>query len=331
MKKVLVLQPYLDQSIGIAKFLRHYSNEFYLIAGLIDEKPSHFPMSIYHKTKRIRYEDLVADTQFDIVLPTGAQSTYNLLSRIKSIKIGNIIFNKENLQLFNKREILPLIEKMEIPIPKTFENIDLIEKYPVFYKQAFEKGSGSRGIAYSREKLLAIDSSDDLIFQEYINSPETYGVGFLAHEGRLITFFIHKEIMSLPKAGGSGVVLTTYSDKRLLTYTRRILNHFKYSGWGLVEFKYCNKKQDYVFMEVNAKFWASIEFALYNNPKFLKNLFEVDYTKENIDCVLFCNRLASYGFREYFKYIKQFKKCKQLYFGKSLPLLLSLLWPYMRK
>jgi predicted ATP-grasp superfamily ATP-dependent carboligase len=323
MKKILILQPYLDQSMAIAKFLRRFSSEFYIIAGLIDEQPSRIPNRIYHETKKINYEDLIINNQYDLILPTGSHGTKSLLSLTESITIGKIIFKRENLTMFDKKLSLSLIEKLGIPFPKTYKNINQIEEYPIFYKQAFECGGGKRGIAYSQEELNSIALNEKLIFQEYIISPETYGVGFLARDGQLITYFIHKEIMSFPKTGGSGIVLTKYQDDQLLFYTRKILDSFNYSGWGLVEFKYCNKRKDFVFMEVNAKMWASIEFALLNNPVFFKELFNIQYNpKKGINCIIFLNRLAQYGLKEYLTVQAFYKKCYKLNFWQSFSILI---------
>ena len=74
------------------------------------------------------------------------------------------------------------------------------------------------------------------------------------------------------------------------------MKNLKYSGWGLIEFKYCPKRKDYVFMEVNAKFWASIEFTLINNPAFFFKLFGIQYEiKKPVNCIIFLDRLAHYG------------------------------------
>lgn len=323
MKKILILQPFLDQSISIAFFLRRFSSEYYLIAGIFNERIPYVPSCVYHEIKNIKHENLGATSQYDFILPTGAQSTKFLLSLVESITIGTIKFKKENLIVFDKKSTLAIIRKIGIPVPKMYDSIDHIEGYPAFYKQAFESGVGIRGIIYSQDDLKTIPLHEKLIFQEYINTPETYGVGFIARDGQIITHFIHKEIISYPKPGGSGVLLTKYQDDRLLLYSRKIINHLHYSGWGLIEFKYCNKRKDFVFMEVNAKFWASIEFALLNNPVFFQELFDIQYTpKKGVNCIIFLDRLAQYGIIEYLTYIASFIKCHKLHFRQSIFILI---------
>lgn len=323
MKNVLILQPELDQSMAIAKYLKTFSNNFFIIGGLCGRNTPITKIPYFDKINRIFEDTLLNCSDYDIILPTGANSTHSLLSQTKKIKVGNIEFNQNNISLFDKIKTLNIINNMGIPVPITYFSIDEITEYPIFYKQAIETGGGQRGIIRSKEELKTLKfEGNSLIFQEYIDSPYTFGVGFLANEGELVTSFIQKEIMSFPRTGGSGVVLTKYEDDKLIKYTKRILKNLNYNGWGLVEFKYCPKRNDYVFMEVNAKFWASIEFAFFNNPIFLKELFGIEYKKINTQCIVYLNRLAYYGIINYFQNVLKYKNCHFLYFKNSLRILL---------
>ncbi len=321
MKKILILQPNLDQSISIAKFLKAYANDFYIIGGYYGGA-SIPKIPYFDKIERISENTSLNFSKYDIILPTGANSTKTVLSQMKTIKVGNIEFNENNLLVFDKIKMLNIVVSMGIPVPVTYCSIDEIIEYPIFYKQAYETGSGQRGVLRNDKELTALKFKDhSLIFQEYIDSPYTFGVGFLANEGRLIISFIQKELMSFPRSGGSGVVLEKYEDDRLIRYTETILKNLNYSGWGLAEFKYCKKRNDYVFMEVNAKLWASIEFALINDPDFFKELFDIRYAGRNIQCIVYLNRLANYGLLEYIKYGLKYKNCCSLNFKDSLSIL----------
>jgi len=192
---------------------------------------------------------------------------------------------------------LALVEKLGIPIPKIYSSINEIDDnlFPIFYKPKFEKGGGVRGVAWSRKELESIRERQDLIFQEYIPGQPTYGMGFVAQDGTILTSFQHEECLSLPIQGGSAVLIKTFYDGRLKAYTDRIIQALGFEGWGLAEYKYCPKRRDFVFMEINAKLWASIEFAFMNNNRFLKYMFGIDYSEEKVDRVIFVDRLISLG------------------------------------
>ena len=71
-------------------------------------------------------------------------------------------------------------------------------------------------------------------------------------------------------------------------------------------------------MEVNAKFWASIELAFMNNSTFLKELFDIDYTAPKIPSVIFMDRLTNYGVVEYVQTTLKYKDFYKLNSLKSI-------------
>jgi len=327
MKKVLILQPYEDQAKAIAKFLKSHSKDFTVVGGVMDDK-EYFPyIPFFDKIVKVTPDFSIEEKNYDIIVPTGAQSTHALLSAKKSIRIGNISFDQNNLQVFEKIPFLAIVQGLGVPIPDSYQNPDDIKEFPVFFKQQFEKGANQRGIIHTRAELEDISSDVPLFFQEYIDSVGNYDVGFLARDGEILTTFMHNALYNWPKPGGSGVVLRTYYNERILEYTSRILKNMKYNGWGLVQFKYCHKRKDFVFMEVNAKFWASIEFAFLNNPAFLKELFGIHYEMKKVDCIVFCNRLANYGLIQYVQLMIRFSSCYKLYIKDSIKILSFRLLP----
>jgi len=291
MKKILILSPNLDQALAVARFIRRYGKDWILHGGLLaGEKIGSIRASYYDKIVDIR--NLKNLEAYDYILPTGARSTYWMATQIGDFYVGNVLFSKNNILCFDKYNFLQRVAALGVPIPKTFKNFEEIgDEYPIFYKQKFEKGGKVRGIAYSHKDLEKLPNKHELIFQEYIPGRATYGVGFIAQNGKILTVFQHEELLSLPIEGGSAVYVRRFDDKKLLSYTQSIINNLGLSGWGLVEFKYCNKRRDYVFMEVNAKLWASIEFALINNNKFLKYMFDISYPETPTDSALYIERL----------------------------------------
>src|SRR5574341_2011854 len=106
MKKILILQPDSDQSRSIAKFLKKYSHDFYIIGGLYEQDKSIHRIPYFDRIDRLSVNTLLNYCNYDIILPTGADSTFALLSQIKTIKIGNIEFDQNNLFVFDKTKML---------------------------------------------------------------------------------------------------------------------------------------------------------------------------------------------------------------------------------
>lgn len=318
MKQILILQPNLDQSIAIAKYIKKYSNRYHVVGGYEKNIPISGRFSCYDEMIIVPSDRNVISKDYDLIIPTGAKSTYQEITQRGTIQIGNIKYDKANLVVFDKIKTLKTVGGIGVPVPATYSDLEEVSEYPVFYKQDFERGGGARGVIKDKTELVKISDNSGLIYQEFIDSPFTYGVAFLAHEGHMLTSFIQKELLSYPRPGGSGVVLTTVEDPRLIEYAERIIQRLNLSGWGLVEFKYCPKRDDYVFMEVNAKFWASIELAFMNNSTFLKELFDINYTAPKITSIIFMDRLAKYGAVEYVQASVKYKDFYKLNLLKSI-------------
>lgn len=293
---ILILSPHLDQSIALARFIYKYGVNIEVHGGVIrGEKSKKTPL--FRKMVNIGGPNIIKE--YDIVIPTGAQSTQWLLNVKGEFTVNGLVYNQNNLICFDKIRMLNKVEEMGIPIPKTMTSIESIHhQYPVFYKHKYEKGKGSRGVAYSDTDLTQLPDLKDLIFQEWIQGRSTFGVGYLAQKGELLTFSMHEEFLSFPIQGGSAVCIRSINYPTLLDYTKQIIKILNLSGWGLTEFKYCPKRNLFVFMELNAKMWASIEFAFLNNNQFLKYLLDLDYSNQNVYSAVFLDRLLRLGMNE---------------------------------
>ncbi len=288
---IYLFSPSLDQAYVIAKFLKKYQPNCYIIGV---EMPSE------NTNKNLKYIDeltsvscLNISTLKGVLIPTGAISTEFLLDK-GDIFLNKLILTQRALKVFNKIFLLSNAKKAGIPIPKTWVDINDIEDYPVFYKQHHEKGGGTRGIAHSKGDIPK-KFKDELIFQELIVSKGTYGVSFLAMRGKILCHHMHFERESFPESGGSAVIIENFFDKMLLNHSTKLIKYLEYSGWGGVEFKYCSKRNNYILMEINAKFGASCELAFINEPKFLEKLFAISSKEKKIKRLFFIDRAIMSG------------------------------------
>lgn len=317
MKKYIILDPHSSQSLAIAKVLQDLKISVY--AGVIKDGAKKLPTGYYNSTIDINSENIIVLNNEYIIIPTTAQSTKFYFGIIPECRLNEITFSRKALFVYDKPKMLDYVDSIGIPIPKTYYRIEDVKEFPVFYKQDMEKGGGLRGIAYSMKDLIKI-KPEGLLYQEYIPGKSTYGVSFLARNGELLEYFMHNEIFSIPKPGGSAVIIEKHFDVKLLDYTERIIKGLNYSGWGLAEYKYCPGKDEFYFMEVNAKFWASCEFAFMNN-RFIKQLFNDkndhgDYKEKNagIDGAVFLDRLMRSRLLDILKHIKYIFSHKIIYY-----------------
>jgi hypothetical protein len=120
------------------------------------------------------------------------------------------------------------------------------------------------------------------IFQEVIEGPEIAAFCFVAKGGEVSISYQHLELASTPPDGGSAIAVRRAEIPRVDELARRIVRDFNYSGWGMIEFKYDRSRSDYVFMELNPKFWASIEFGLRTHTPFARFVIGHDLPAEDI-------------------------------------------------
>jgi len=340
MKKILILSPTIDQAIAISKYIKKYDKNCILHGGFLPKEGfSLLPGQkillgrIYSKVITIDKNKLEMLNSYDMIIPTGAQSTYWMSTHFDNFKVGQIIYSKSNIQCFDKIVTLDKVQKLGIPVPETYTDISKVSnmKFPLFYKQKFEKGGGDRGIVFSLCELMGLPNIQDLIFQEYIPGNSTFGVGFIAQNGEILTSFQHEEYLSLPPVGGSAVLIRKYYNEILEKYTERIVRNLEYNGWGLAEFKYCPRRRDFVFMEINAKLWASIEFAFMNNNKILEYLMEIKSPVKNIERAIFVHRLAALGIKYFLKNLRYFFNSKIINYYTFLDNLLLLIYSSLPK
>lgn len=323
-KEYYFLQPASDQAISVAKIL-HESSDVVINAVLLENERQHaFLDKIYENVIFVKDYNELPEAGF--IVPFGAQSTAASLKN-GDVKLVSVTMNQAALNVYEKPAFLRFCEEHNLPIPKTYIKEEEISDtdFPIFYKQRYEKGGGVRGFANNKQELPK-KNKEELIYQEFINTPGTYGVGFIADNGVLVTGFCHYEELSYPVSGGSAIVIHKIYDKRLIDLTEVFVKESAYSGWGLAEFKWCDKRHDFVYMEVNAKFWASCELAFRNEPAFVKKLFNIEVDKEEIEGVVYINRALNAGlFNAAVTIIKNNKLEKIIYPGVFRSILVGIL------
>jgi len=295
-KNILILSPALSQSVACARLLRKYCPSTRLIGGwLPGERRYPSLRRLYHNL--IEVHDVYDLEGYDEVIPTGATATKWLLTLWGKVRIGSAIMDRSALQVYDKLTFLRFAESQGVPIPRTWGSVVEMRDYdgPVFYKPRTEGTGGLRGWAKSVRAIPQNVQTSQYLFQEKIEGLGTYGVGFLAENGRILLATTHFEIYSFPRHGGSAAVIRPYFDDRLIELTARLLSALSYTGWGLAEFKWCPRRGEYVLMEINAKLWASIEFAFRIEPEWAKRFFGITVDRQELAGLIWPDRLLGSG------------------------------------
>jgi predicted ATP-grasp superfamily ATP-dependent carboligase len=185
------------------------------------------------------------------------------------------------MKLADKAQLMRNCSTIGIPIPKTFYfdnanqlDISSVAEFPVVIKPNLSHiWLGDRWmstevqIAHSRSDLEAFLynsewlQSHPFMIQEFIEG-HGQGVFALYSHGKPIAFFAHKRLREKPPAGGVSVLCesVTLSDT-LKNYAKSILDSVGWHGVAMVEFRIAKDGTPYL-MEVNTRFWGSLQLAI---------------------------------------------------------------------
>jgi predicted ATP-grasp superfamily ATP-dependent carboligase len=129
--------------------------------------------------------------------------------------------------------------------------------------------------AQLQEKLAALpDAAFPVLVQQRIVGPGV-GVFALMWDARVRALFAHRRIREKPPAGGVSVYSESLAaDPRLVDRAVELLRAFDWQGVAMVEFKYDQATGMPYLMEVNGRFWGSLQLAIDAGVDFPRLLLE---------------------------------------------------------
>ncbi len=182
----------------------------------------------------------------------------------------------------DKTEVLRLAQKLGIAVPQSFhpasqESLEDFARripYPVVIKPRFSRAlCGSRWVtgpisfAWTPEELraryseVAVRSSAPLV-QEKIEG-EGRGVFLLVWDNELKAAFCHRRLREKPPWGGVSVLRESLPlDGALVARSFALLRALGWNGPAMVEYKQDRRDGQLKLMEVNARFWGSLQLAV---------------------------------------------------------------------
>jgi predicted ATP-grasp superfamily ATP-dependent carboligase len=236
-----------------------------------------FVRAIKHQVERARHR---------VVIPTD-DVTLSLLSEARSQLDGLTVLPFPDAELVrmahDKGALMTLAEEKGVPIPRTVvvrEPADLekairhvglpavvkarVSRLPVDGR--WRSGGGTHYVHTAAELEAACRAVGDTIpspvVQEYI-AGEGQGVFLLMNRGRLRAAFAHRRLREKPPSGGVSVLSESVAlDPALLEQSERILEALKWHGVAMVEFKRDARDGVSRLLEINGRFWGSLQLAV---------------------------------------------------------------------
>lgn len=284
--RVLITDVGAKHSIAIQRRLRARLSDIWLIGH---DESRHSLARFYGCLDRmitgVALEDALAGEAFDMVIPVSARAVRTVSKRCPQCAVLPSPAVLE--RCWNKAETLALAQGLGIPIPATrlvksrHEIVDECSSYPCVVKPACE--TEAKGVYYARNvrecqryvdllfDKMSGESQYGVLLQEYIKG---WGCGFFAlyDQGSCRRVFMHQRIREYPPSGGGSTAARAFYAETLKQMGLRLLNALTYHGVAMVEFRYCEEREQYVLMEINPKMWGSIELALCADADFAVDL-----------------------------------------------------------
>lgn len=239
--------------------------------------------------------DKAREYKAEVIIPVH-EETY-ILSKYKEVlrEHGITVPVKDYptiLKVHNKAESMAIARELGIPVPRTWTPQSVEEvahiasetTYPVVIK--LRKGRGSIGMQYAQNASRLLELYNNTItefslgrenyplVQEYIPGIGV-GISVLFNQGQLLAKFTHKRLKELPITGGTSVERVSICLPEAEEYAERIMSHLKWHGVAMVEFRIDQKTQKPYFLEINPRFWGSLNEAVCSGVDFPYLLYQV--------------------------------------------------------
>ena len=228
---------------------------------------------------------IIRDQKYDVFIPVGGSSVkwaathHETLRQHTKLVLGT--FDQVAVAL-DKQKTQAVAESLGIRVPRSLtwrpgEPFDgVLDKctFPVVSKSADELTIWDVTRHENRESLsnrllslqLGANDEERFLVQEFVTGE---GVGYFAlcRDGHVLKDFMHRRIREYPATGGSSACAESIANEDLRSKGRSILSALQWTGVAMVEF-IRDSHDELVFLEVNPKFWGSLDLAIASGVNF---------------------------------------------------------------
>lgn len=121
---------------------------------------------------------------------------------------------------------------------------------------------------------LGADFPEDGVLIQESFSGVGIGVEVLANRGKVLMQIQHRRLRETID-GGSTYRETIAEIPELSVATRKMVSHLDYSGVGMFEYRFNLESKQWVFLEINGRFWGSIPLAIAAGANFPLALYQL--------------------------------------------------------
>lgn len=229
----------------------------------------------------------VTDSTTQVLAARRDQFPATVLTAIPSLESYELVSDKYRL--------MKLAQELEVPIPATVyvpdgnlsSVLDQVTTFPVVVKPGrsllmVDGGWGKTSVHFVSDVEELVDLyrrtpylKNPSLIQQRVEG-EGQGVFGLFDHGRPCALFAHRRIREKPPAGGVSVLRESLElPKPMTDYAVKLLEHVKWHGVAMVEFKVDRESHIPRLMEINGRFWGSLQLAIDAGLNFPNLLYQM--------------------------------------------------------
>lgn len=230
---------------------------------------------------------------YDVLFPIDEKTLTPVTRHLQQLRehtIVPVVSHPVYLRAYDKGETIRLALDNDVPCPKTYfvseidEVRELVETIDIPAVIKPRKSQGSRGIAYVRSRddlyseYLRIHADYPFpLIQEFI-PPGGDALGMEAlldkhSEARAV--FVHRRLREFPVSGGPSTLRESFYAPDLVDQGLKLLKALGWYGVAMVEFKTDPRDGVPKLMEINPKFWGSIQLPIVSGVDFPYMLYQM--------------------------------------------------------
>ncbi len=177
------------------------------------------------------------------------------------------------VRVSRKDLLAQLCEDLGIKYPKILSSNEEVEA-PVVIKGILDSSKPDYAFFKEEFNMKMNGKRGKVIVQEFIPG---IGCGYfaIAKNGEVYIDYTHVRIVEKKPSGGPSIVSCINLNPELIALGRSIVKKLKWSGVIMAEFRRHMETGEYYLLEINPKFWGSLELALSKGLDFPKYLVEV--------------------------------------------------------
>jgi predicted ATP-grasp superfamily ATP-dependent carboligase len=267
---VFVCAPRVPSLAGTSK----YSFAEAIVANAL-EAPAHFVSDVAHLVERWRIDMLIPITEASLLALLPERDALAALIPWPDVDTFRAVADKK--ALLARADSLGIAVPRQIVLRSEAEARALdpaLLDYPLVLKPSRSVGEhdgqrvslGVQHVANADAFRVAIaalgEAAFPLLVQQRIVGPGI-GVFLLLWDGKLLATFAHRRLREKPPSGGVSVYSESVAaDPELVERSRMLLEQMHWRGVAMVEFKREASTGTAYLMEVNGRFWGSLQLAI---------------------------------------------------------------------